>query len=291
MMPPRRRWALLFASLVAVSTATAAHAESEGIDTEHLFGFTEGSDIGAPPERELESETTARIGKRGGQFRAVDSGLTLKLPLSDRFRIAPGISLAGYDIAGVPGLDDRSRMTIGGAFVETRARLLSRDEAPFGLTVNTVIGASRIDAATGLGASGIAAETGLLIDRELVPGELVAGLNLVYAFANGRVDGLDGTQRASSLEVSGAIAQRVAPGTFVGLEARYLRAYAGLSLDRFAGEAVYLGPTFYRELTETTWVSFTWGRQVAGEAIGTRGSLDLTNFDRHQVRLRIGTHF
>jgi hypothetical protein len=290
--PALKRLLSRFAPLLAAVLLSApALASDHGVDTEHLFGFTEGSDIGAPPEKELESETTARLGKRGGAFRAVDSALVLKVPLSDRFRLAPGLAFAGYTLRGVPGLDDREVAALAGGFIETRARIFTREEAPFGLTLNTVVGASRLDAATGLGARGVSVEAGLLMDREIVPGELVAGLNLVYALGRSRLDGIAGDQQASNLEVSGAVAKRFGPGFLLGLEARYLRAYSGLGLDRFAGQAVYLGPTLYKELTEETWMSFTWGTQVSGSEARAGEDRDLTNFDRHQVRLRIGTHF
>ncbi len=282
-----------FAPMLAVcmTVAAPASASDHGVDTEHLFGFTEGSDIGAPPEKELESETTARLGKRGGTFRAVDSAVVLKVPLSERFRLAPGLAFAGYAMRRVPGLDDREVAALAGGFIETRARIFTRDEAPFGLTLNTVIGGSRLDAATGLAASGLSVEAGLLMDREIVPGEVVAGLNVVYALGRSRLAGIAGDQQASNVEISGAVAKRFGPGLFLGLEARYLRAYSGLGLDRFAGQAVYLGPTLYKTLTEETWISFTWGTQLAGSEAGAGEDRDLTNFDRHQVRLRIGTHF
>lgn len=289
--PLSPRFAHLTALLLAAALAPTAAASDHGVDTEHLFGFTEGSDIGAPPEKELESETTARIGKRGGAFHAVDSALVLKLPVTDRFRVAPGLAFAGYAMRGVPGLDDREVASVAGGFVETRARLLTREEAPFGLTLNTVIGGSRLDAATGLGARGVSVEAGLLMDREIVPGEVVGALNVVYALGRSRLDGVAGYQQGSNLEVSGAVARRFGPGLFLGLEARYLRAYSGLGLDRFVGQAVYLGPTLYKELTEETWISFTWGTQVSGSEARAGEDRDLTNFDRHQVRLRIGTHF
>ncbi|WP_233385366.1 hypothetical protein [Methylobacterium sp. C25] len=284
--------AIVLALALVPATLDAARADSvHDVDTEHLFGFTEGSDIGGPGERELESETTGRLGKRGGRFQAVDSAVVLKLPLSERFRIAPGLSFAAYDIGVGPGLDDRRLTSLGGASVEARTRLLTRQESPFGLTLNTVVGANRIDPATGLGARGVSAEFGLLFDREIVPGQLVAGLNLVYALGQSRIDGFDAMQRASGLEVSAALSQKFAPGTFLGLEARYARAYSGTALDRFSGDAIYLGPTIYRELTDATWISFAWGVQVAGSETGMGYDQDLTNFDRHQARLRIGTHF
>ncbi|GJD94579.1 hypothetical protein [Methylobacterium iners] len=277
--------------LLAVAGQGPASAEPHGIDTEHLFGFTEGSDIGVPGERELESETTSRVGKRGGRFRAFDSGLALKMPLTDWFRVAPGISFAAYDIGGVPGLADRSVGTFSGAFVEARFRLLRRDAAPFGLTLNVVPSLGRIDAGTGQRVRSYGSEFGLLVDRELIPGLVVGAINLGYGLASVRSDAGGATAEGSNLEVAGALAYQIQPGLFLGGEARYVRAYGGLALEDFAGDAVYLGPTLYTALSERAWLSFTWGRQVHGRAVGERGDLDLTTFDRHQLRLRIGYSF
>lgn len=283
--------AALLTLLLTVAGQGTASAEPHGIDTEHLFGFTEGSDIGVPGERELESETTGRVGKRGGRFRAFDSGLALKMPLTDWFRVAPGIAFAAYDIGGVPGLADRSVGTFSGAFIETRFRLLQRDAAPFGLTLNVVPSIGRIDGGTGERARSHGSEFGLLIDRELIPGVLVGAINLGYGLASVRSDLSGATAEGSNLELAGALAYQVRPGFFVGGEARYVRAYGGLALDDFAGDAVYLGPTIYTTLSDRAWLSFTWGRQVSGRAVGERGGLDLTTFDRHQLRLRIGYTF
>ncbi|HEX8417754.1 MAG TPA: hypothetical protein VF641_09125 [Methylobacterium sp.] len=283
--------AAILASLLSLAIAVPASAEPHGIDTEHLFGFTEGSDIGVPGERELESETTGRLGKRAGRFRAFDSGIALKMPLSDWFRVAPGLGFAAYDIGGVPGLADRPVGTFAGAFLETRLRLLQRDAEPFGLTLNVVPSLGRVDGGTGAPVRSFGSEFGLLADRELIPGLLVGAVNLGYGLASLRSDATGTTAEGSSLELSGALAYRVAPSVFLGGEARYVRAYGGLALEEFAGHAVYLGPTLYTALSERAWLSFTWGTQVAGKAVGARGDLDLSNFDRHQMRLRIGYTF
>lgn len=84
---------------------------------------------------------------------------------------------------------------------------------------------------------------------------------------------------------------QVRPGVFVGAEARYLRRYEGLGLDRFAGHAVFLGPTIYANLSERSWIAVGWSTQVAGRADNEPGWLDLTNFERHQARLLFGFTF
>ncbi len=51
-----------------------------------------------PGEAELEWETSGRLGRRLGRFLAVDSGLALKVPLTNDFRLAPGLTFNVHDI-------------------------------------------------------------------------------------------------------------------------------------------------------------------------------------------------
>ena len=52
-------------SLVALLPACAA---AEGFDTEHIFGFMIGADVGSLGEREFQTETTGRLGRNGGRY-------------------------------------------------------------------------------------------------------------------------------------------------------------------------------------------------------------------------------
>ncbi|PIK69017.1 hypothetical protein CS379_32035, partial [Methylobacterium frigidaeris] len=260
------------------------------IDSEHLFGFTEGSDLGVPGEAELEWETSGRLGKRLGRFLAIDSGLALKMPLTNDFRLAPGVTFNAYDI-GAPGDPARTTGGFNGGFLETRLRLLDRRTAPFGLTLSIVPAYGTVDGGSGAPARSFGTDVGLLADRELIPGKLVAAVNLGFAFSTTRLTALDERVLGSGIEASAALAYQARPGLFVGAEARYARTYEGLALDRLAGEAVYLGPTLYTTLSPQAWASFTWSFQVAGRASDEPGPLDLSSFDRHQMRLRVGYNF
>lgn len=62
-------------------------------------------------------------------------------------------------------------------------------------------------------------------------------------------------------------------------------------LDGFAGQALYIGPTFYATFGERYFVSAAWNVQVWGAVAGTSGALDLDNFERHHVKLRVGASF
>ena len=81
------------------------------------------------------------------------------------------------------------------------------------------------------------------------------------------------------------------PGVFVGAEARNLRRYDGLGLDGFAGQALYIGPTFYATFGESYFISAAWNVQVWGAVAGSAGGLDLGNFERHLLKLRAGVRF
>src|SRR5258706_7743207 len=65
--------AILLIGLAVLVAAGPAHGaggkradKAEEGDTEHMFGFTEGSDIGEAGEKELQTDSTSRFGKPGG---------------------------------------------------------------------------------------------------------------------------------------------------------------------------------------------------------------------------------
>src|SRR5262249_1117226 len=111
------------------------HAEHK-IDTEHMFGFTEGSDIGERGEKELEGDSTGRFGRVGGSYNNLATELEAKHSLSDRFRLSAAATVAYYDISGVSGIDDRRQGAVQSASFEARYRLFGREQAPFGLTLS-----------------------------------------------------------------------------------------------------------------------------------------------------------
>ena len=78
---------------------------------------------------------------------------------------------------------------------------------------------------------------------------------------------------------------------FLGAEVRYFRAYEGLTLQHFRGEAVFVGPTLFAKLSEKLGITAAFSTQVAGHAVGVPGRLDLDNFSHYQARLKIFYEF
>ena len=66
---------LLIVTAIVALGSIVAHADA--IDTEHLFGFTIGTDIGEVGEKEFESNTLSRLGKRAGSYSALSQSLYL----------------------------------------------------------------------------------------------------------------------------------------------------------------------------------------------------------------------
>ena len=155
-----------------------AAAKAAEVDTEHLFGFTEGSDIGEAGEKELESDTTFRSGKNTGSFDDTASEFELKYTAFENFRISAAATLAYYDIGGVADMDDRRQGSLQSLSFDARFRVLNREFAPFGLTVSFEPHWGFADETSGAPIRHFGWEGDLLFDRALVPGVLFGALNV-----------------------------------------------------------------------------------------------------------------
>src|SRR5229473_1196758 len=122
------------AAIVCLCALLAGGVRAEGIDTEHLFGFMIGSDVGTVGEREFQSQTTGRFSRSGGSYRAINQELELEFVPVDNFRIEIGSVFAAHDINGIAGLEDRSQLAWQGVSLDLRYKFLDRGTAPFGLT-------------------------------------------------------------------------------------------------------------------------------------------------------------
>jgi hypothetical protein len=264
---------------------------AEGIDTEHIFAFMIGSDVGDAGEREFQSQTTGRFGKDGGRYRAVGQEFEMEfVPVRD-FRIEVGGTFAGYDIGGVAGLDDRRQLAWQGASVDFRYRFLNRENSPFGFTVAIEHELDRLDDITGAAAWHYGTDIALAFDREIVPDRTIAALNLLYQPEWTRFAVTGEAEQESTLGVAFALMTRLQPNILFGGEVRYFRKYEGIGLEQFAGEALFVGPTAYFQLSESSRLTVAWSMQTWGRSAGAGASLDLVNFERQQARVVFGVNF
>ncbi len=290
---------IVTSGLLAVHTAQAQPSSDERpgaleVPGGDIFGFTSPTDVGDPGDTGLALETTTRIGKRSGTYVSP----TLKTQVSRT--IAPNLALAfspfvtGHRIRSVPDLGDRSSVRFDGFSGEVSYRFLERTGTnPLAATVSVEPRLSLVDALTGERIRGYSAEFKLFMDAILVPERLYGAMNLNYNLATQRSSDTPeaGWQDSSGTNLSGALAYQVSERVFVGLEARYLTAFTGAFLNSFSGHALFAGPNLLVKLSETADLSIAWTPQIAGRATGVPARLDLDNFERHQLRVKLAVSF
>jgi hypothetical protein len=290
-MPILPRAKVFQAAAVMLAALLPVGSQAEGIDTEHLFGFMIGADVGNAGEREFQSDTTGRFGKNGGRYRAIGQEFELEFVPVQNIRVEVGSTFASHLISGVPALDDQRRLSWQGASIDVRYRFLDRETAPFGLTFATELHARRVDEMTAEAVRGFGTEFRLAFDRELVPDRVIAAFNLIYEPEWTRLVGSGVMERESTAGAALGVMAQLQPGFLLGGEARYLRKYEGAGLEELAGQALFVGPTAYFQLSKRARLTASWSVQAWGRPAGTTAGLDLANFERHQARLVFGVNF
>jgi hypothetical protein len=285
----RSRAAISCLPLVLAFVPSVVRAGS--IETEHLFGFTIGSDVGEAGERELEGSVTGRFSKRTGTYEAGSGTMSVEFVPMANLRTEFTAVVNSYDISGVSGLADQRFTAFGGLSADIRYRLLDRASAPFGLAIGAEPHWGRADEVTGEPVSQYGVDFVAAADWEIIPDRVVAAFNLLYQPEAVRARSTGIWSQESTAGVALAMMAQVRSGIFIGGEARYLRQYDGFGLDSLAGQGFFVGPTVYFKLSQSAWMTIAWSGQVAGRATAVAGSLDLVNFERQQARLLFGVNF
>jgi hypothetical protein len=175
--------------------------------------------------------------------------------------------------------------------LDVRYRFLDRETAPFGLTLAVENHSDRIDETTADRIRNFGTEFTLAFDRELVPNFVVAALNFIYQPEWTRFLASRAAEQEATVGASVGVMAQIRPGVFLGGEARYLRQYEGIGLNEFGGQALFIGPVAYLQLSERSRLTAAWSVQAWGRPAGSAAGLDLGNFERHQARLVFGMNF
>lgn len=275
--------------------------KQKDVDTEHLFGFTEGSDAGEKGEQEVVVDTISRFSKRRdgpgpSTYRVLDTRIAYQFNPADRFSVELSAFGNLRRQRNIADLDDKSLGTFDGASVELKYQFLKGSaEQPLGLALELRPRFTRVLPVEGNGANVFDMESLIQLDVQIVPGKIWYGSNISFEPAAGRRRGAAGQgYRSSTFLWSNAVVGQVAEGTFIGPEVRYLRGYDGVFLNRLESEAVFIGPALHRRFTEKIWLTVAYAAQVWGRdtdpAYARRG-LGLTQFERHNLRVKFGMEF
>jgi len=252
------------------------------VDTEHIFGFAEGSDIGEKGEKEVDHSSYFFTGKQG-RFLAIMNETDFRYGIDNGFRASFNLLTdyhGGYDSPGIP---DRTAFAFSGLSSELDWMLLEREKAPFGLTLSFVPQWRRIDDASGVRQASFGFPIQLLADLALTPGKWFAAANLIYSPSFAQADG--SWTISQPVEMSSATSFAISPEIFLGGEIRHLTQN---QRGFFTEHALFVGPSVYVRLGENTNVKLAWSAQIPDE---TTQRIDLVNYERHQVRLQFATGF
>jgi hypothetical protein len=319
-LPDRVRAALLFAAL-GLSAAPALAADPGGpshrpgepskaqngkdggkdeVDTENLFGFTEGTDTGKKGDQEVTLDTILGVGRRRAgpgpsDYAAAQTTLSYQYGLTDDLTIEPGVLLDTRRTRNIANSADKLNGVVDGASLELKYQLHKRtDEAPFGLAIQLQPQWQRVQPDTGIGADIFHMDARLMADVRLIPDRLWFGTNLIYEPEVGPFRGTRQSDQQSNLTWSGTLTTRLTKEIFMGAEVRYARAYNGPVLNQFVGQAVFLGPTLTVQVEDKAFLTLAYSAQVAGSEHtddGTKQNFELSDFSRHTVRVRFGVQF
>ncbi|MCA0318059.1 MAG: hypothetical protein LCH88_08320 [Proteobacteria bacterium] len=257
------------------------------VDSEHMFGFTVGSDIEEPGSIVPHFNTAAAFGRRGRLYSVIDQNFELKYGLAPGVAVAAAFNGIAARARGVPGLPDTYSGGASGVGLSARFQILDRQKSPVGLTLDVNGGYDSRDPGTARAATVWSGGVRAAFDSELIYDRLFAAVNIGLDTQTRASADLPWTERSSGTFVAASVSARLAPGVFVGLEASYRRAYEGQALGRFQGDAFYLGPSIY--LTSgRSWLTLSVATQIRGHEVGGSSGLNLREFERHRVLLVFG---
>jgi hypothetical protein len=279
---------VLTASILVAQTGKAEEAgtKSEGaeesIDSEHIFGFTEGTDIGRKGEREIESTFVGNLGKIGN-YADLSNETALRYVVTDRLRLSAGMLADFFSIQGVPNIASRTALGVSGLDLEARYVVVDRDSAPFGMDVGINPQWRRLDEVTGARTQNYAMPLTLVVEKDFLSQNVFTAVNLTYTPALNRSDGAWSHQ--DSVETSAAFSFVVFPNVLAGGEIRYL---ALAENGTFKEQALFAGPSLYMKLAQELEAKLAWSAQVSSLS---KSALDTESFNRHQIILLVSYLF
>lgn len=289
MLGIRRRLLFVFLGILLPFAAQSQKAGAEGagtedgFDTEHIFGFAEGSDIGPEGAVELESFTIGSFGAIPGHFDA-GNDTSARYTVTNQLRLSVGTLSDYFHIRNVPGLRDRTAAEFSGIVTEARWNILNRLTSPFGMSLTIDPEWRRTDPSSARHSDNFGVTTALLVDREVVPGKVFAALNLIHSASFLPLDG-GGWEHEDSFSAIVSGAYVITPDIIVGAEMSHENLARNGCLN---AHALFIGPELFLRLDKSLTATIAWAAQIPD--IAAR-QLDLANFERHQLGLRFAYDF
>jgi len=238
----------------------ATHAEENqpasgeaAFDTEHIFGFAEGSDTGKRGEVELESITVGSFGALSGTYANINNETSLRYSLSDELRLSLGSLADYYTIHQVPNLRNHGGFGFSGLIAEARWHIFDWRTDPFGMAFSFNPLWRQTDATSGETLSNFGLPIALLADKEIIPSKLFAAVNLAYTPSFFRLNGAFRHDDEFTAIVSASYG--IGPRVLLGAELRHENLAQNGTL---VAHALFFGPQLYIGFAENLSIKPAW---------------------------------
>lgn len=273
----------------AAPAVSAACLETNTLPTD-VFGFTVGSDVTDVGAWGLGVTANGNVTGRAQRVTGLTGVAQLATGVFRCFEAAP------YVFANTTTARDRAGFSGNGSFwgggLELKYKFLGRDVHGVGATLDLDVSANgnRVSGILGVGNDSAVNVAGrLFLDKELVAGRLYGAVNLEHISSfSGKTGILVDT---SQFNVRAALSAKVLPNVFVGAEAWYSRSYTGAGYDRYLGDGFFVGPNMLWAINDKWTFNAAYQVQVAGKVQAGPGNINLTNYNQHYARVKLGYAF
>jgi hypothetical protein len=288
----------VLAGLLAVACSSAGWADSEETaekSSSASFGYVYTAVTEEAGETELEQWATDRRGKRDGHYDAHDYRVEVERGITDRFQVAVYANLASHHVRGVePEKVDRD-FAFQGLSAEFIYALRKPTKGRLGIALYVEPGWSRIHKISGEKGTEYELELKAIAQKNFLHDRLVWAANLTVEpeWEQGSQEPAGSSteeawEKELNLEVATGLSYPVAPGWWLGAEARYHSVYPDWT-HRLQREnyAVYAGPSVHYDGGKWS-VTATLLPQLFGSP-GTGGSsLEFHDHEKRELRVKLG---
>jgi hypothetical protein len=279
---------LLVAALVGATFAAAQPARAD----ENYFAYSYGSETLPKGKSEAYLWVTDRRGKNLGSYDAQDYKIELEHGFSDRFQASLYMNFTSHHIDGLePELEDQHRnFGWNGMQASFKYAFTSPYKDGIGVALYVEPGFARYGKKSGERETQLSLETKLLLQKNFLDDKLIWVGNIT-AEQEFEHEGGDDWESELEFELSSGLAYNVAPGWHLGVEGRYTSAYENFPEEFHRSDyALFVGPTVHYA-TRKWWATLSYQPQVDGGPNIRSSSRNLADYEKREIRLKLGYNF
>jgi hypothetical protein len=273
----------LFGAALGALVTSVTHAD------ENFFGYTYGSEILPKGHSEIYQWVTMRSGKADGSYRAFDFQTELEHGFTDRVQASLYLNGVSHDIDGVSDFENRDQIRFNGLQGSLKYSLRSPYNGGLGVALYFEPGYKRYSASSGDREDQFFVETKLITQKNYLEDTLIWATNFTAEFERAHNLVEEEWESELELEFSTGLSYRVGPGWFIGAEGVVSSAFERMHLDELGEYGAFVGPNLHYAAARW-WFTVTYLSQVTGWPENS-GSRNLENFEKSQLRLKVGLNF